>query len=77
MRKMKSKRTDKRIEEYEQVVLEARIAQQFYDLRKGMGLTKEQLAKKIGTSASVISRLEDARLEEPPVRRHRGSLHNG
>ncbi len=57
---MKSKRTDKRIEEYEQVVLEARIAQQFYDLRTAMGLTKEQLAKKIGTSASVISRLEDA-----------------
>ena len=60
MRKMKSKRTHKRIEEYEQVVLKTRIAQQFYDLRTGMGLTKEQLAKKIGTSVSVIKRLEDA-----------------
>jgi ribosome-binding protein aMBF1 (putative translation factor) len=60
MRKMKSKRTHKRIEESDQAVLEARIAKQFYDLRIGMGFTKEQLAKKIGTSASVISRLEDA-----------------
>ena len=60
MRKMKSKRTHKRTKGYEKVVLEARIAQQFYDLRRGMGLTKEQLAKKIGTSASVINRLEDA-----------------
>ena len=60
MRKMKSKRTNKRIEGHEQAVLEARIAKQFHDLRTALGLTKEQLAKKIGTSASVISRLEDA-----------------
>ena len=53
----------KKTEEYEQVVLEADIAQQIYDLRTDAGLTQEQLAKKIGTSASAISRLEDADYE--------------
>jgi len=38
----------------------ADIAQQIYDLRTQAGLTQIQLAKMIGTTQSVISRLEDA-----------------
>jgi ribosome-binding protein aMBF1 (putative translation factor) len=40
--------------------LNARIAQEIYDLRAKAGLTQRQLAKLIGTTDSVISRLEDA-----------------
>jgi len=36
------------------------IAQQIYDLRMKSGLTQKQLAERVGTSTSVISRLEDA-----------------
>lgn len=36
------------------------IAQMIYDLRTKAGLTQAQLARKIGTTASAISRLEDA-----------------
>ena len=36
------------------------IAQMIYDLRTQAGLTQAQLARKIGTTASAISRLEDA-----------------
>ncbi len=36
------------------------IAQQIYDLRMQAGLTQKQLADKVGTTQSVISRLEDA-----------------
>ena len=36
------------------------IAQQIYDLRMQAGLTQAQLAKKVGTTPSVICRLEDA-----------------
>lgn len=36
------------------------IAQQIYDLRMDAGYTQQQLAKMIGTTASVICRLEDA-----------------
>jgi len=37
----------------------AHIAQAIYDVRKLKGLTQAQLAKRVGTTASVISRLED------------------
>jgi ribosome-binding protein aMBF1 (putative translation factor) len=50
----------KRIEEYEQEVLNAEIARKIYDLRTKAGLSQRDLAKKVGTSASVICRLEDA-----------------
>lgn len=43
--------------------LHSTIAQQVYDLRKEAGLTQTQLAKKVGTTGSVISRLEDADYE--------------
>ena len=36
------------------------IAQLVYDARTGAGLTQAALARKIGTTQSVISRLEDA-----------------
>jgi len=43
--------------------LNAEIAQEIYDLRVKAGLTQDQLAKLIGTTGSVISRLEDADYE--------------
>ena len=38
----------------------AAIAAQIYDLRNKAGLTQKQLADLVGTTQSVISRLEDA-----------------
>ncbi len=43
--------------------LNARIAREIYDLRTGANLTQRQLAKRVGTTASVICRLEDADYE--------------
>ena len=43
--------------------LNAAIAQQIHDLRTKAGLTQKQLADLVGTSHSVISRLEDADYE--------------
>ena len=40
--------------------LSSTIAQEIYDLRTGAKLTQKQLADLVGTSHSVISRLEDA-----------------
>jgi len=34
------------------------IAQEIYDLRRAAGLTQKELAERVGTSHSVISRLE-------------------
>ena len=39
------------------------IARKIYDLRAAAGLTQRQLAKLVGTTASVICRLEDADYE--------------
>ncbi|MBD3291244.1 helix-turn-helix domain-containing protein [candidate division KSB1 bacterium] len=41
----------------------AQVAQLIYDLRKGAGLSQKQLADMIGTTQSVISRLEDSDYE--------------
>lgn len=41
----------------------AEVARTIYDLRKEAGLTQKELAKLIGTTQSVISRLEDADYE--------------
>ena len=41
----------------------ATIARRIYDLRERAGLTQRQLAKLVGTTASVICRLEDADYE--------------
>lgn len=39
---------------------QAEIAQEIYDLRTAAGLTQRELATRVGTTASVICRLEDA-----------------
>ena len=41
----------------------AEVARKLYDLRTQARLTQVQLAKRLGTTASVISRLEDATYE--------------
>lgn len=38
----------------------AQVAQLIYDLRKEAGISQKQLAEMIGTTQSVISRLEDS-----------------
>ena len=43
--------------------IHAQVARTIYDLRKEAGLTQKELAKMIGTTQSVISRLEDADYE--------------
>jgi DNA-binding XRE family transcriptional regulator len=52
-----------RIESYEEELVNAELARKVYDLRIEAGLTQEELAKMVGTTASVISRLEDAEYE--------------
>jgi ribosome-binding protein aMBF1 (putative translation factor) len=57
----------------QEVALEAarlgsRIAQEIHDLRTAAGLTQRQLAAKVGTSHSVISRLEAADYEGHSLR---------
>ena len=44
----------------EEVRAEAEVARTIYRLRTGAGLTQQALAERVGTTASVISRLEDA-----------------
>ncbi len=53
----------KQVEELEDVVLKAEIALQIYGLRTKAGLSQRELAKRVGTSASAICRLEDADCE--------------
>jgi len=43
--------------------LNAQIARMIYDLRGDAGLTQNELAELVGTTQSVISRLEDADYE--------------
>ncbi len=45
---------------YEEHLANAEIARKLYDLRDKAGLSQRELAKLVGTSASVICRLEDA-----------------
>jgi DNA-binding XRE family transcriptional regulator len=52
-----------RIAEYEQVAADVDGARAIYDMRTQAGLTQRQLAKKVGTTASAICRLEDADYE--------------
>ena len=44
----------------EEVRAEAEVARTIYRLRSRAGLTQQALAERVGTTASVISRLEDA-----------------
>jgi ribosome-binding protein aMBF1 (putative translation factor) len=48
---------------YEQDLIGIEVAKRIYDLRTKAGLTQRDLAKKVGTTASVICRLEDADYE--------------
>ena len=52
-----------RLKQLEEVRANDEIARKIYDLRTAAGLTQTQLAKLIGTTASVICRLEDADYE--------------
>jgi DNA-binding XRE family transcriptional regulator len=49
----------KRIAELELARQEAAVARKIQELRNRAGLTQQQLAKLVGTTPSVISRLED------------------
>jgi len=44
---------------YEHEVLNAEIAREIYDMRTKAGLSQRELARRVGTSASAICRLED------------------
>jgi ribosome-binding protein aMBF1 (putative translation factor) len=48
---------------YEQALFDTEVASAIYDLRTQAGLSQRALAKKVGTAASVICRLEDADYE--------------
>jgi len=52
-----------RLREYEEEVLNAEIARKIYQLRTKAGLSQRELAKRVGTTASAICRLEDADYE--------------
>jgi len=47
----------------EQATINAHVAQLIYDARNSTGLSQQKLAEMIGTTQSVISRLEDADYE--------------
>jgi DNA-binding XRE family transcriptional regulator len=49
-----------RMAELEEARAEDELARKIYELRKQAGLTQAKLAEMIGTSESVISRLEDS-----------------
>ena len=49
-----------RLEKLEEARANEEIARKIYNLRTGTGLTQAQLAELVGTTASVICRLEDA-----------------
>jgi ribosome-binding protein aMBF1 (putative translation factor) len=53
----------KRQADFEQEVINVEAAQLIYDMRTKAGLSQRELAKRVGTTASVICRLEDADYE--------------
>lgn len=53
----------KRIAELEEERANAQVARKIHELREAAGMTQAQLAKLVGTTPSVISRLEDADYE--------------
>ena len=48
---------------YEQVALNAEIARKIHALRTAAGVSQRELARRVGTSASAICRIEDADYE--------------
>ena len=64
--------------EVEEARLNVRIAEMLLEARKGANLTQAQLAELVGTTQSVISRLEDADYEGhslPMLQRVAAALH--
>jgi ribosome-binding protein aMBF1 (putative translation factor) len=57
-------------------IVSVEAAQLVYDLRKRAGLSQRELAKRVGTTASVICRMEQADYESslPMLRRIAGAL---
>ena len=53
----------KRQQAFEEAVANREVAQRIYELREQAGLSQTELAKRVGTTQSVISRLEDADYE--------------
>jgi ribosome-binding protein aMBF1 (putative translation factor) len=60
MHKLFIKGNKKRLAYIEQEKIRLAIAQKIYDLRTRANITQKELAHRIGTKQSVISRLEDA-----------------
>ena len=56
-------RDPERVQSFEDELVNAEIAQRIYDLRAQAGLSQRELAKRVGTAASVICRLENADYE--------------
>ena len=52
-----------RVAELEEARAEDKLARTIYELREQAGLTQERLAKLVGTTPSVISRLEHSAYE--------------
>ena len=52
-----------RVASYQRALANAQVATAIHDLRVAAGLTQRELATRVGTSASVICRLEDADYE--------------
>jgi len=64
--------------EVEEARLNVRIAEMLYEARMASNLTQSQLAELVGTTQSVISRLEDADYEGhslPMLQRVAAALH--
>jgi DNA-binding XRE family transcriptional regulator len=53
-------RDKKKAQAFEAALANSEVARKLDDLRMEAGLTQSELAKLVGTTASVISRLEDA-----------------
>ena len=53
----------KRQQAFEEAVANREVAQRIHELREQAGLSQTELAKRVGTTQSVISRLEDADYE--------------
>ncbi len=52
----------------EEEQINAQVAVEIYELRKSRGLTQRDLASRLGTTQSVIARLEDADYEGHSLR---------
>jgi len=53
----------RRQQSFEEEVANREVAQRIYQLRQESGLSQVELARRVGTTQSVISRLEDADYE--------------